>query len=97
VARMLAHPFRVSANGTAATVEQNSDDGNAQELAVLILTRTGERPLVPQFGIADPTFRGFEPSELTAAVSMYGPPVEITNVAVRQDGPHRQLVSVAFQ
>jgi hypothetical protein len=44
------------------------------------MTRTEERDLVPDFGIQDPVFGNFDPSEVSAKVGMFGPPVRITNI-----------------
>lgn len=80
---ILSHPFRILPNGAAAAVEQASDEAHAEQLAVLALTRRGERDLAPGFGLTDPAFAGgFEPTELAAAVAAFGPPVELTAITV---------------
>jgi hypothetical protein len=80
VARVLAHPLRLLPNGSLGTVETDTDAHHAQELAVLVSTRRGERPLAPTFGITDPAFAGVDPAELAAQVAVFGPPVTITGV-----------------
>lgn len=97
MARVLSHPFRLSLNGSAVTVEQDSDAADAELIAVLALTRRGERPLVPGFGLTDPAFGGFTPGELAAAVAVYGPTRTITDVTVAFDSDTEQRVEVAFQ
>lgn len=97
MARILSHPFRLLANGAAATVEQDTDAGDAEQIAVLILTRRKERPLVSGFGMTDPTFGGFDVGELAAGVTIYGPPRPIADVVVRVDTGDAQIVDVVYQ
>jgi hypothetical protein len=77
---LLSHPFRVTGAGRAATVSQESDEAAAEGLGRLILTRIGERPLVPGYGIPDPTFAGLNIAALSSALIRYGPPVRIAGV-----------------
>jgi hypothetical protein len=84
VSVILSHPFRLAGNGTIATIDQDTEQADAEQIAVLALTRIGERPLVPAFGISDPVFAGgIEVSELAAGLATYGPPVTIRNVTTR--------------
>jgi hypothetical protein len=94
--RLLQHPFRVAPAGSVATVEQGSDEANAQLIATLILTRPLERPLVPAFGTPEPTFDGFKPSELLAAVAAWGPDVTISDVNVDPVDATTQAVTVSY-
>lgn len=96
MALILSHPFRLQ-RGRVATVEQQSDAGDAEQIAVLCLTRPGERPLVPGYGLPDPAFSGFEPAELAAAVAMWGPDVTLEAVDVAASGEHAQRVEVQFR
>lgn len=97
MAQILSHPFRLGSDGRVATVEQTSDAGAAEQLAVLCLTRPGERPLVPAFGLSDPTFAGFDASELAAGVAAWGPAVDVTNVTITAAGDAVQAVEVLFR
>lgn len=96
MARILSHPFRLLANGAVATVEQDTVTADNEQVAVLALTHRGERPLVPGFGVTDPTFAGFVPAELVAGVRVYGPPVAIEDVRVSAYSQHEQLVEVTY-
>lgn len=62
---------------------------------MLALTRTGERPLAPTFGLPDPTFAGFDPHLLVAAVNQWGPDTTINNIAL-DPGDDVQTVTVNF-
>lgn len=94
--RLISFPFRFEANGSAATVEQDSDAATAEQIAVLLLTRRSERPLVPDFGVVDMVGRGLDPSELAAALGTYGPDVELLDVAIDEVGDGVQQVTVTF-
>lgn len=97
VARILSHPFRLAAAGNVVTVEQDSDQADREQIAVLALTIRGERALVAGFGITDPTFAGFQPGELAAGVATYGPPVRITEVIEPRTTETVQEVTVRFE
>jgi phage baseplate assembly protein W len=98
MARILSYPFRIAGAGVVATVEQNSDQADTEQVAALVLTRLGERPLVPAFGLRDPAFVGIDSSELVAAVARWGPPVRLTDVTatVDRDRPNVTEVRVTF-
>lgn len=96
MARILSHPFRLLANGAAATVEQDTAEANAEQLAVLVLTRIGERQLVPGFGLSDPTFAALSPTQLHAAVAEYGPPVVIRQVDAAAVNDSTTALTIGF-
>lgn len=80
MARVLAHPFRL-AGAEVAKVEDGSDEGLGQLVAVLVTTRRGERPMVPAFGVSDPVFDSYSVAEVNAALSMFGPAVQVDEIA----------------
>lgn len=71
--RLLSYPFRLTPAGDVATVEDGTEDAAAEDLAILILTRKGERTLVPDYGITDPTFQSLNLAEVAVGVADYGP------------------------
>ena len=93
---LIAYPFRLAPGGGVATAEDSSDEQLAQELAVAVLTRPGERPLVPSFGIADPVFVGFDDDAVRLHVEAFGPGVNIDGVKVRFVNDRTQDVVVTF-
>jgi hypothetical protein len=97
VVEVLSHPFRFLPNGRAATVEQDTDDQRAELIAGLILTRPGERGLVPGFGTPDPVFAGIDVAAVEAATNVFGPDVRITDVRVEITGPASQDVTIEFE
>jgi hypothetical protein len=96
VVAVLSYPFRVGANGQVATVEQGSDEHRAELLAALILTRPGERDLVPGFGVPDPVFAGIDVAAVEGAAAVFGPKVTISDVQVTVTGPGSQDVLIEF-
>lgn len=93
---LISHPFRLAPSGVIATVDDTSDQYVAEQLAVLILTKPGERPLVPDLGLADPTFAGFDGSTLQEQVDAFGPPCQIVDVTITPSGETVQDVEVTF-
>lgn len=94
---LISFPFRLAADGHVATVPQDSDASRAELLAVLLLTRIGERPLCPQFGVTDMTGHGLNDSELAAAVATFGPDVDLIDVTIDTVTQDTQKVTVTFQ
>jgi hypothetical protein len=92
---LISYPFRVDNTGVIATVE-DGEEYYAQELAVLIKTEPGERSLVPDYGIADPTFDNFSTTELLSKVGMFGPPVRIEKVSSEFIASDRLAIEVEF-
>lgn len=64
---------------------------------MLALTRVGERPLVPGFGLTDPAFATFEPSELAAAVTLWGPRVVLDRIDVSAVDDSTIAVEVGYR
>lgn len=93
---LISHPFRVAPSGSIATAEEGSDEQLSMELAVAVVTRPGERPLSPEFGIADPVFVGFEPDALRLHIDLFGPPVNIDSVTLEYIDDRTQDVAVYF-
>lgn len=97
MAEILSIPFRFGPDGRAATVEQDSTDGVAEQIAVLILTHAGERVLVPSFGIADPTWAGLDLVEINAGLQRFGPPARVTQVRSEFVDSHTERVLLEFE
>lgn len=71
---ILSHPFRFTPAGDVAVVADGTEEAHAEAVAITVLTRKGERPLVPDFGVSDPTFDEVDLAELNVALADYGPP-----------------------
>ncbi len=97
MAQILAWPFNFTPSGAAATVDQKSEQADAQQIGVLILTRQGERELEPGFGLPDPVFAGIDKGAIANGVRLFGPPVNVVNVKVSQTEELSQLVQVEFR
>lgn len=89
----LALPFAIGADGSALTVEQDSEAEVVQSVGVLVGTRPGTRTMVPSYGITDPTFVGVQVGELTRAVAVWEPRASVT-VQVTPGGTEQVVVQV---
>lgn len=69
----IAFPFRITGASTVATVPYGSDAEVEQAIAVLVLTRLGERPMEPEFGTPDPLMAGLTASDIQVGLASYGP------------------------
>jgi phage baseplate assembly protein W len=68
----IAYPASI-VNGRLATVEQGSPEDVSKCLYALLATRRGSREELPEYGIDDPTFDGFDLDEARAAADRYEP------------------------
>lgn len=93
---ILSHPFRLSANGTVATVAQGTDQANAEQIGVLCSTIQGERPIVPTFGVPDPAFSGIAAGVITAQIARWGPNVTVKSVTANPVSDIETDVTVSF-
>lgn len=94
---VISHPFRLAANGTVATVLDGDTDANAEAVAILAMTRKGERPLVPSFGTSDPVYDEVDLAELNVGLLDFGPAVRITDLTVTYPSDRTERVELAFE
>lgn len=95
--RLISFPFRLDGTGAVASVEQDSDQYTDEQIALAVLTRTGERIQVPTFGIADPAFDMFQVSALQRHLIDFGPQVQVTSVGVDRTVDGRERVAVSWE
>lgn len=93
---LISYPFRLGPNGNVVTRPDDSSDYYAELIATVILTRPGERPQVPLYGLSDPTFTEIDAQELIYKVGIFGPPVRITSVRGKFVSATAQDVMVQF-
>lgn len=94
---MLAFPFSFDSYGNASTVSQGSDLHMAQQISQFIQTRLGELPLAPVYGIADPVFRGIDPSEIIAGISVFHPQIRVVDISNEFVTEGTQSLNVSFE
>lgn len=97
MAHLLSLPFRVNPSGKASAVEQGSDDYYKQQLAALVLTVEGERPINDEFGMPDMAFSGFPLSTLHSKAEIYLPEVSSIEVATEPIDDRSQYLTVGFE
>lgn len=95
IIRVIAHPFRLTPAGRAATVAQDSDRHHAELIAALAQTELGERPLAPGFGVTDPDDP--DPVQVIAGVATFGPPVAITGYTRDPIDEHSARLVITFE
>lgn len=95
---VLAHPFRLDPTGSAATVLDGAEDANTQAVAILAMTRKGERVLVPTFGISDPAYAEVDVAELNAGLATFGPAgVTVTGITIDYPDVRTATVAITYE
>lgn len=94
--RVISFPFRLDGTGAVASVPQDSDLEIEEQLAVAVLTRPGERIVVPTFGVADPAFDRFLVGALQRQCLDFGPDVQINQVSRTLRGDNREEVTISW-
>lgn len=90
MAETLSFPFRLLA-GRAVRVEQGSTEDTGQRLATILMTRPGERELVPTFGVQDPTFVGCDPNEVRSVLALHADDITLVDVIHDHDWQQQQV------
>lgn len=80
--RVFAHPLRIDAGGSFATVEQGGTAQAGQLAKAVVATFVGERPLAPDFGIPDPTGKGVGADSIIAAMGICEPDLEVVGAEI---------------
>lgn len=71
--QVLSHPFRIGADGAAATVDDLADDFIDQTLSILVRTRLHERDMAWAWGIPSVAHTGLSSGDLQSVIDQYGP------------------------
>jgi phage baseplate assembly protein W len=80
----IAYPVKV-VNGRLATVEQDSPEDVSKCLLALLSTEIGEREELPEYGILDPSFQGFDEADVRAVVAEWEPRAEEVAIDIEAD------------
>lgn len=94
---VLSHPFRIGPTGAIAVVEEDTEAAHAEAVAVVCLTRKGERPMVPSFGVVDPVFDELDVAEVNAVLATHGPGITVTDVEVTYPDSTTAAVRLSFE
>ncbi|WP_053207956.1 hypothetical protein [Jiangella muralis] len=95
---ILSHPFRIADTGAVVTVDEGTTAAAAEAVAVLALTRLGERRMVPAFGVSDPAFDGYDAGELSAGLSQWGPDgVTVESVDTEWENDTTAVTTITFE
>lgn len=83
---ILSHPFRITAAGTAATLDADGPAACAQTAGHVLACQHGERPLAPMFGLPDPTGAAqVSPDLVRAALGVCAPELRTDTVNIHTD------------
>lgn len=94
---LISFPFRLNSFGFVTTKADDSDEYFAEELGCLVGTIPGERPMVPLYGLTDPTYQAVDANEVAIKVGMFGPPVRVRNVEPKWISAGQQDVIIEFE
>jgi hypothetical protein len=94
---LISFPFRLSPMGYVVTRPNDSTEYYAEELGCLVGTVPGERPLVPHYGLTDPTYNAVDGNEIAIKVGLFGPPVRIVEVVPRWVSASKQDVVIKYE
>lgn len=90
MAKVLSHPFRFNpgAPNSFATVDDDSDRYKADQIQAFMRTHRGERPVLQDFGVDDPTFGSgvtvpsFDDTTFASEFATFYDNIILTNVTV---------------
>lgn len=77
---LLSHPFRILPSGSAAVLDDATDEYMAERIALILTTEEGERVLVPDFGVGDLAYSGLTQAALAVQCDLFDLPVSILAV-----------------
>lgn len=82
-----------------STVRQDSDAYKAQQIKAFLRTEKGERPIMPDFGMNEPTFNTFDSGEFfDSFLNFYSSQtLEITEVKVLETSGVVSDVQISFK
>jgi len=92
--QLLAYPFQLR-GGAVPTVTQGTDAEAVDAVARIALTRIGELPLVPSYGVPDPVFSHLTAASINATLALHGPTdvtVTVANVVTNERDERITLV-----
>ena len=89
----LAHPFRLDSAGGVAVVPQGGTRHALEIVRHVVSCRLGERPLAPDWGLADPIADGVDESDIRAAIDLCEPDIVVSGVTLTsRDGTDLDIV-----
>lgn len=90
----LAHPFRITAQRRAATVALGGAAHAAQLAGHVLSTVSGERGLAPGFGLPNLAGGQVDAAQISAALTLCAPELDVEALTVAQAADGQVAVSV---
>ena len=91
----LAHPFRLDSAGGAAIIRQGTKRHAIEVVRHVVSCRVGERPLAPEWGLADPLADGVDDADIEAAIALCEPDIAVSGVTITED-PKTQTLDIVI-
>ena len=91
----LAHPFRLTASGSLATIAEGSAAHAAQLAGHTLSTTVGERPLAPGFGLPDLAGGSVDAGQVAGALAACTPELAVDAITVTQTPDGHVDITVA--
>lgn len=93
MARVLALPFALAANGSLATITQDHPAEITQSVALLLDTRPGDRRTLPDYGLPDYVFagRGLDPAVVGEVVAEWEPRADPDTIETVSSGVEQRV------
>lgn len=93
----LAIPVSLAADGSLATVDQDSPEEITMSVGMLLGTLPGTRLLIPSYGLPDPTFHPPTAGQVQALAARWEPRAHLTVTASNDDRAAGLAVQVAVR
>lgn len=91
MARVLSLPMVIAPNGSMATITQDHPAEITQSVALLLDTRPGDRRTLPDYGLPDHLFDGYDPTLVDETIAEWEPRANPELVATVADGASQQI------
>lgn len=92
MARVLSLPLTIAPNGSMATITQDHPAEITQSVALLLDTRPGDRRTLPDYGLPDYLFRGYDPALVDEVIAEWEPRADPEMVdTTSMSGGHQQI------
>lgn len=94
--RLIAFPFEMDESGGIRTQEDGTDEYAQSELMMILAVNTGERELVPGFGIPDPRFSEVDTHAIATCTQVFAPHITIGKIDDTFVSGYEQRVEIEY-
>jgi hypothetical protein len=84
-------------NGGMVFLDEGTDDYYRQLLSIAARTEQGTHPVIPDFGVMDPTFKTIDRGQFLLSAAHYVPEIQVTSVETLLDeGSGENAITFSF-